>query len=513
MAESIHEERFRLWLRGLPAGRLRALASEFSQNAFNAGLKVLKPSGETVAIPPALTAVVESDAALAERSATARALLSGLVKTAAYFLGGAGEAEAPSVFHGLSPWEWELLRHTWRQAGTVATARADLFTGADGVDYPLEMNTTIPAMQGYADIAAQAFVLMVARAAGITREEAASLARDSSTNGEDLRLSLLAHLERLGVSATRPSVAVVARSQDSQSSELAYLCAYFNAHGLVAYRCTPEQLALERRGDGKDRATLLGEPVDLIYRHIFARRIEPQSDLGRMMLEPQRFHILNPANSQLEVKALLAELSRSVHEPSLATAIGLDEVELVAARRVPWNRRLVHRPDRDFAGEPLSDLVDFAKAKQQELVLKRSWGYGGSSVLLGDELDSSGGQSRAREISGLSDRVAIRWGELLDRCVETGDCVVQRRVEPVPREHLVVGPDGPSWTEWYVDVSAFTNLGVEPHPHGGVRRGSRSRIVNILGGGGLVPAIREVVMTRLLAASASEPGTILFPGP
>ena len=219
-----------------------------------------------------------------------------------------------------------------------------------------------------------------------------------------------------------------------------------------------------------------------------------------MMLEPERFHIMNPANSQLEVKALLAELSRSVHEPALAMAIGLDGPELAAAKRVPWNRRLIHRPDRDFAGDPVGDVVDLAKAKRQELVLKRSWGYGGSSVLLGDELDSSAGQARAREISGLSDRVAIRWTELLDRCADAGDCVVQRRVEPVPRDHLVVGPDGASWTEWYVDVSAFTNLGVEPHPTGGVRRGSRSRIVNILGGGGLVPVVREPVMARLLAA-------------
>ena len=453
-----------------------------------------------MAIPPALTPVVESDASLAARSALARGLLSGLVKTATHFLGGAGESEAAAVFRGLSPWEWELMRRTWSQGGMVATARADFFTGADGKDAPLEMNTTIPAMQGYADIASQTLVQMVARAAGLSREETTALARESATNTEDLRLSLLAHLERLGVRASRPSVAVVARSQDSQSSELAYLCAHFNAHGLVAYRCTPEQLSLEGRSEDNQRATLLGEPVDLIYRHIFARRIDPQSDLGRMMLEPERFHILNPANSQLEVKALLAELSRSVHDSSLAAAIGLDAAELIAARRVPWNRRLIHRPDRDFAGEPVGDLVDFAKARRQELVLKRSWGYGGSSVLLGDELDSSAGQARAREISGLSDRVAIRWGELLERCADAGDCIVQRRVEPVPQEHLVVGADGPSWTEWYVDVSAFTNLGVEPHPNGGVRRGSRSRIVNILGGGGLVPVVREFVMARVLAA-------------
>ncbi len=494
------EERFRLWLRALPAGQMRALASDFAQAALNSGLKVLKSNGETVAIPPALTPVVETKEVLATRSEAARAILSGLVKTAAYFLGGKGQPEAASLFQGLSPWEWELVRRTWSLGANVATARADFFPGSDGIDHPLEMNSTIPAMQGYADIAANAFIQSVARTAGLSRQEALDLTRDNVSNSEDLRLSLLAHLRRLGVSTPRPSVAVVARSQDSQSSELAYLCAHLNAHGMVAYRCTPEQLSLERREDGLERATLLGEPVDLIYRHIFARRVDPQSDLGRMLLDPERFHIMNPPNSQLEVKALLAELSRAADEPTFAEAIGLEHNELVASRRVPWNRRLMHRPDRDFAGEPLDDLIAFAKEHRDELVLKRSWSYGGSAVLLGDELDSSAGQARAREMSGLSDRVAIRWDELLDRCAAGGECIVQRRVELAPHSHLVVGPDGPSWTKWYVDVSAFTNLGVQPRPAAGVRRGSKSRIVNILGGGGLVPVIAEPVMERLLTA-------------
>jgi hypothetical protein len=392
------------------------------------------------------------------------------------------------------------MRKTWRLGANVATARADLFPGADGTDHPLEMNTTIPAMQGYADIAAQCFIQTVARTAGLSREEAADLNRDNVSNSEDLRLSLLAHLHRLGVNAARPSVAVVARSQDAQSSELAYLCAHMNAHGMVAYRCTPEQLSLEQRSDGTARATLLGEPVDLVYRHIFARRVDPDSDLGRMLLDPERFHILNPPNSQLEVKALLAELSRASTDAPYGRAIGLDDAELAAARRVPWNRRLVHRRDRDFAGDAVDDLVEFAKTERDRLVLKRSWGYGGSSVLLGDELDTSAGQARAREMSGLSDRVAIRWSELLDRCAVGGEYVLQHRVDLAPESHLVVGPDGPSWTKWYVDVSAFTNLGVEPHPAAGVRRGSKSRIVNILGGGGLVPVILEPVMERLLGA-------------
>jgi hypothetical protein len=52
--------------------------------------------------------------------------------------------------------------------------------------------------------------------------------------------------------------------------------------------------------------------------------------------------------------------------------------------------------------------------------------------------------------------------------------------------------------ELYRDLSAFSNLGVEPRPVGGAVRASESRIVNILGGGGLAPLVRAEVLDRLL---------------
>ena len=133
-------------------------------------------------------------------------------------------------------------------------------------------------------------------------------------------------------------------------------------------------------------------------------------------------------------------------------------------------------------------------------MLKRSWGYGGTSVLLGDEIDTPEGQRRAHDLADAPGTATLEWDELLKRCGAKGGFVVQRKVALTPRSHLVVGPDGPEWASWYVDVSAFTNLGVEPRPTGGVLRGSKSRIVNIVTGGGLVPAIRSDVMADLLQA-------------
>ena len=57
----------------------------------------------------------------------------------------------------------------------------------------------------------------------------------------------------------------------------------------------------------------------------------------------------------------------------------------------------------------------------------------------------------------------------------------------------------------FVDYSAFSSVGVEPEPPwGGVVRASASRIVNIHGGGGVLPLLRETVWIALRDALRAE---------
>ncbi len=492
---TLSEERFHVWLRGLPPERLAALSAEYARLAFEGGLAVVR-EGTARPIPPALTPVVADGARLAARAALARGLLSGLVKAARYLMTAAPEAERGAVLAGLSPWERALCSSTWRAGEAVAIARADLFTGEDGADRPLEMNATIPAMQGYSDIAAQAFLRAVGRAAELSRDQVARMSRENGSNCDDLRRSLLAHYARLGGAGRSPVMAIVARSGDPQCTELAALCANFRAAGVDAQRCTPEQIRLDERG----RATLLRHPVDLIYRHIFARRIDPESDLGRIAREPEKHRLLNPVNSQLEMKSLFAELSAAAAGEERADAFGLFGDERDAASAIPWTRRLAPGDAVGPSGERLGDLPAFVAENGGRLVIKRSWGYGGTSVVLGDDLASPEGQARAREVVGREGGDAVSWEEVVGHCAARGGYIVQERVALSPSRHLVALPEGPKWQSWYVDVSAYTNLGAEPAPAGAVCRGSAGRIVNIVGGGGLVPVIRDSVMEELLAA-------------
>ena len=496
--ENLAEERFRVWLRGLPAEKLRALGEDYAELALAGGLAVIKADGTAHPIPPALTAVVDTPARLSARAELAHRLLSGVVRTARYYLGGAGRPQVDAVLEGLSPWERELCDLTWRAGEQVAIARVDLFTDDRGVDRPLELNATIPAMQAYSDVCAQAFLRAVGNLVDLSRATTDRLAQENGSNSDDLRRSLIAHHRRLGGANERPTLAMVARAGDPQSTEQSALCTHFRAAGVDAHRCTPEQLELDPNG----RALLLGHPVDVIYRHIFARRINPASALGRIVREPEKHHLFNPVNSQLEMKSLFAELSDASVTPSLARAIGLSEEEVASAALIPWSRRLFpHRTGGP--GGPEVDLLPFVKENPGRIVLKRSWGYGGTSVLLGDEIETVSGQKRAADILGREtggSGADIEWPELVDHCVASGGYIVQERVALFPQRHLVAGRGDPHWADWYVDVSSYSNLGVEPRPSGSVRRGSASRIVNIVGGGGLVPVITEPVMEELLRA-------------
>ncbi len=497
--KNLAEERFRVWLDRLRPENLRALGEDYAQLALDGGLAVVKGDGSIHPIPPALTAVVDTSDKLAMRADLARSLLSGVVRTARYYLGGAGRPQVAAVLPGLSPWERELCDLTWPAGEQVAIARADLFTDDEGVDRPLELNATIPAMQAYSDVCAHAFLRAVGNVAGLTQATTDRLGRENGSNSDDLRRSLVAHHQRLGGASDKPRLAMVARAGDPQSTELAALCTHFREAGLDAHRCTPEQLELDAQG----HATLVGRRVDVIYRHIFARRIDPQSALGHIVREPEKHHLFNPVNSQLEMKSLFAELSAASTHRGLAQAIGLTEAEVAAAALIPWSRRLfAHRTSGPDGGAEL-DLVQFVQQNPSRIVLKRSWGDGGTSVLLGDEIEIVSEQRRAAEIMGRDPResgAAIGWHELIDHCVATGGYIVQERVALFSQRHLVAGRGDPHWADWYVDVSSYSNLGVDPRPTGSVRRGSASRIVNIVGGGGLVPVITEPVMAELLRA-------------
>jgi len=139
-------------------------------------------------------------------------------------------------------------------------------------------------------------------------------------------------------------------------------------------------------------------------------------------------------------------------------------------------------------------------AEPRRFVLKRAWDYGGRAVLLGRSVGTPAYLERTRATYGAE----LSWTELCERASRDttgGGFVVQEMVETHPEEHLLCEETGIRSLPLHVDYSAYASVGLARQPSwGGVCRGSVSEIVNIVGGGGVLPLITTEVARKLLMA-------------
>lgn len=455
--------------------------------AADRGLAVTKKEdGTTRPIPITATPMVIDAAELARRQRLAALLASAGLKMSRAVLGG---LRREVVFNGLSPLEQQLAEATFRTVDTLVTTRVDFFVG-DSVN-ALELNATIPAMQAYSDIAADTFLEVVGRHVGASPEQIAQWQRRNGSNSRALFDALLAGYQKFRPGQTPSRIALLSRRNDAQLTEQRALCAKFNAFGIPSEIVHPDQLS------GTDRVSANGHDFDLVYRHLFVRRLEEPELVGAdsvkaLLAEPNgtRAVVLNPPASQVEVKAVFGLMSEAVDDPSVRAAAGLTDDELEAIRTtVPWTRL--------FRGDArLKEVL----ANPDRYVLKRSWDYGGRAVFVG----------RTRGESSFGERVKAAYGEVLDwqgvceRAIRDevgGGFVVQKLVEITPERHLICSADAQSWADLYVDFSTYASVGLPEGPAqpawGGVCRGSISHIVNIVGGGGVLPLLTSDVANEV----------------
>ncbi|GEL71938.1 hypothetical protein [Myxococcus virescens] len=474
----------------------RHIAPDLARIAYQRGLAVTRPDGTTHPIPITATPVVLDAAEIRRRSELSARLSSATVKMAQAQLQG---ADAEALLGALSPLERVLAERTWRQSTRLATTRVDYFV-AGGTPWALEVNATIPAMQGYSDIAARTFIEVVGR---YFRYPEKSLHALLSLNGSNALALYRALLD--GYAAERngrmpDTVALLCRRNDAQITELRWLCERFREFGADADLVHPDEVS------GDDAFVAHGKKYDLVYRHLFVRRLEESPSpwvedfLGTVPGKKAVF--LNPPASQVEVKLTFARLSQALAEPALAEAARLTGEELEAVRAsVPWTRTFQPGPTQGPDGERVEDLVALVAATPARFVLKRAWDYGGRAVFLGRSAGTVPYTERVQAAYG----APMTWAELCARTAEDtagGGFVVQEVVDSPPEEHLLCEPNGTVLpTSFFVDYSAYASVGLARQPAwGGVCRGSMSEIVNIVGGGGVLPLITSEVASKLLMA-------------
>lgn len=360
-----------------------------------------------------------------------------------------GDVERLAAFLGLPEEEWPWLALD-PGPPDVVLARLDALLTPEGPRF-LEINSDAPAGFGYGDRMSEIFAALP----GFRRFRERVPVRyqlSSPALVESIREAFRSWAE-IGA----PRVAIVDWREVPTRPDQEILREEFEAAGVPCALVDPRDLTLS-----SGRLLSPEGPVDVVYRRavlseVLARESEVRGFLAAYRAGAALF--VNSFRCRLsEDKGFFAILTDEQH----AALMSPEERELVG-RYVPWTRRVEERRTQR-RGETL-DLVPFILARREELVLKPAHGYGGQSVLLGDET------------------APLEWERAVSQAL-TGAFVVQERVA-IPEEEFPVLEDGRVRLEALkVNTNPFYVAGADV---GAVTRASRASVINVGAGGGSLP--------------------------
>jgi hypothetical protein len=438
---------------------------EFGQKLRDHRVAVWDPLARSFRpIPAALTPTVVDDKEWIKVQDDALIVAGAFPKLLAWLQRPENDQLFGAVFAGLTGIEYEAATaDPWKNWGH-ASIRMDLFWHHGDIKI-IEVNCTIPAMQSYSDQIRLAW------------DASGGLAESFTSNEDQLLESLIALYRTHGGRLARPSIIITHRPGDSQIGELLNLASNWRAKGLRVSLATPDEL--ERQGDLWIRD---GEPYEIIYRHIFAWRL-PSVPWNALLQDSASHHIYNPVSAHYECKSFLALLSQVADSPDLALAAGLNGAETRTIQgRVPWSRLITSADQKD-----LTEIANRA----QSLVFKRSVGYGGHQVIMGNTWNEHATQEKLRALTKSSAQVSpadfLNW---IFR--DDSSCWIAQDLMSGARRETEVLTKGivEIWNAWY-DASIFISTGSYATCGGGVSRIAQHQIVNIGTGGGLAPFVVE----------------------
>src|SRR5688500_7037114 len=250
------------------------------------------------------------------------------------------------------------------------TGRLDAFVHGDSVKF-VEYNAENPS-----SLTDQVGLNEVGFEVGAMRD----FARRYRLRQPDPAAALLAALldtfrEWRGAGATPPGVAVVDWDGLPTAGEFELLREYFDARGVPAVVCPPDELEYDgrhlRRGDFK---------IDLVYKRIIIHELLERCGESHPLLRAYadgRVCLVNSFRCKpLHKKAAFELLTDDWGERWLSTS----EREVVASC-VPWTRRMFER--RTTRGGESVELVEHVRRGRASFVLKPNDDYGGRGLVIG----------------------------------------------------------------------------------------------------------------------------------
>lgn len=332
----------------------------------------------------------------------------------------------------------------------VVLSRLDAFWTPDGPRF-IEINSDAPAGFGYGDRMAGVF-----QALPLFQEFAKKRPVRYVPSGDGLVRVLLALYTALR-GGSSPKIAILDWAEVKTRSDQEILAELFRAKGYSATLVDPREVVCS-----SGKLVGPGGPIDLVYRRLVLSELVARQDEVQELIRAYQDGLALFVNSfrcrLSEDKAFLALLTDDAFGHLFSA-----EEKAFLRRVVPWTRKIVK--GRTRRGEQAIELIPYVLTHRNELVLKPTHGYGGVSVVVGNEVSDSEWEDAV--LGGLDD-----------------PAVVQERV-PIPEEAFPVLDGGSLRLEnRKVNVNPFYAAGAEV---GAVARASTKSVINVSAGGGSVP--------------------------
>ena len=348
-------------------------------------------------------------------------------------------------------WEEQLLDIDPGYRDPSPTSRFDSFFAADDELYFTEFNTETPAGAGYSDALAELFYGLP-----VFQE----FQRRFRVNPIPARAGVLHALtdsfkQWQGNTSDAPRLAILDWREVPTFSEFVLFYDYFRAMGIEARIVDPREVEYR---DGK---LMAGDyHITLIYKRVLISELIERGGIDHPVVQAVRDHAVCMVNS-FRCKILFKKASLAVLTDERNAALFTPDQQAAIAKHIPWTRVMETRKTIIDGAE--IDLVPWASANRERLVLKPNDDYGGKGIVLGWTVDQ-----RA-------------WDEAIQTALAL-PYVVQQKVR-IPHEAYPSFENGSLQIfDRMLDTNPYVAFG--SYMHGCLTRISTEALVNVTAGGG-----------------------------
>jgi uncharacterized circularly permuted ATP-grasp superfamily protein len=351
----------------------------------------------------------------------------------------------------LRDWEDELLAVDPGYAEPSPTSRFDSFFASEDSLLFTEFNTETPAGAGYSDALAELFYGLPVFQEFQRKHQVWPVPAKPGV----LHALMGAFHQWQGHTSDPPRVAILDWREVPTFSEFVLFYDYFKAMGIEARIIDPRDVEYV---DGK---LVAGDyHITLIYKRVLISELIERGGMDHAVVRAVRDKAVCMVNS-FRCKILFKKASLAVLSDERNANLYTPEQQAAIAAHIPWTRVMEPR-DTTIDGAAV-DLVEYALANKDSLVLKPNDDYGGHGIVLGWTVDQAA------------------WEEGVKLALAEPH-VVQRKVA-LPYEPFPGFESGQLRViDRLLDTNPFVAFGA--HMHGCLTRISTEALLNVTAGGG-----------------------------